>query len=764
MPSEVKAQDTTSLASIKTVNEAATQSRALLAGMERAAADADTTLNGIYQDAKDAQTAADSAEQSADTAYTNLQQIQSVLEVAQWIATHGTYVKATVFNPNATYYTITAMQVTEPSDDDKDSQGVLIYYELDNGIYVRTTDTSVDDQKTYYRVTGTPVAQPSAEHIADYYILAVSEAMADYVQSHLALTNDGLYVMADNSEWKVLIRATGIDIIDGTGATDVVVATFDNDGTTFYDGQGTDNTNITAEFSTSGVRIGSEASTSRASVSPEGFVIEDDNLLTVTEIGKGETIVNHYEYSLENGDMPVSNYEQKVFYENETYTVSGIDNPTGVITLRIPYAKYSSSGEKIDSGVIPFVFDAGVTDVVVDDTGTLRATYFPTYSKIEVKLLDASHYQSYVIPKLQSRKTINSSSSMPTSIFSFRSYHLVEGVSVRVRLTVLKSDGNTFSINTSWGYNELPTSVGGSSRNATMSYTDGGKSVTLYLRIKKTTSTSFRLESWISRNVTAYVTTGSSMALDYNALVLDGKPSMDYYASAEAPFYSFGQRIGDTKGAYSLISGQGLEAQYPYNVVFGSFNDNQSDNALEIGNGSSENNRSNAFTVDWDGIVSARDKDNRFSDIFDLLRPVGSTYSTVDASFDPNDSWGGTWEKLPEGYVLLSGSESGSYQVGTDTTTSGYKEYGANDKRIEDANIAHGHGFTQPTITSYYRNAVSYSSGSAARPYTSSGSSSTTDWAKASGGSVHNLGTPSQRADFNVMQKSIAVYTWIRTA
>lgn len=566
-----------------------------------AAASAQAAADHAEEVAGGVEAIAESAKTAADTAFTNLSQVQSVLEVAQWIATHGTYVKATVFNPNATYYTITATQVTEPSDDDKDSQGVLIYYELDNGIYVRTTDTSVDDQKTYYRVTGTPVAQPSAEHIVDYYTLAVSEAMADYVQSHLALTDEGLYVMADDSEWKVLVRATGIDIIDGTGITDVVVATFDNDGTTFYDGQGTDNTNITAEFSTSGVRIGSEASTSRASVSPEGFVIEDDNLLTVTEIGKGETIVNHYEYSLENGDMPVSNYEQKVFYENETYTVSGIDNPTGVITLRIPYAKYSSSDEKIDSGVIPFAFDAGVTDVVVDDTGTLRATYFPAYSKIEVKLLDASHYQSYVIPKLQSMKKISSSSSMPTSIFSFRSDLLVDGVSVKARLTILKGDGNTISANTSWAYNELPTSVGGYSRNYTMSYADGGKSVTAYFRIKKTTRTSFRLESWISTNATAYVTTGTSMALDYNALVLDGKPSLDYYSSAEGPFYSFGQRIGDTKGAYSLISGQGLEAQYPYNVVFGSFNDNQSDNALEIGNGSSENNRSNAFAVKWDG-------------------------------------------------------------------------------------------------------------------------------------------------------------------
>ena len=149
--------------------------------------------------------------------------------------------------------------------------------------------------------------------------------------------------------------------------------------------------------------------------------------------------------------------------------------------------------------------------------------------------------------------------------------------------------------------------------------------------------------------------------------------------------------------------------------------------------------------------------------MIDLFRPVGTAYSTVDANFNPNDVWGGEWELLEEGYVLLSGSESGSYQVGIDTTPSGYKEYGANARRIEDANIAHGHGFTQPTITSHFIDTVSYGSGSASRPYTG-GSKSTTGWNSASGGAVHNLGTPSQRADFNVMQKSIAVYWWIRVA
>ena len=172
------------------------------------------TVTQVLEDGETAGAAAEQAKISADTAWVNLSQVQSVLEVAEWIATHGTYVKATTFNPNATYYTLTATQVASPSDDDKDSEGVLIYYELDNGIYVRTTDTSVQSGKTYYNVIGTPVSQPDAEHIADYYTLNVTDAMADYIKSHLALTDDGLYVMADDSEWKVLVADNGVYILD----------------------------------------------------------------------------------------------------------------------------------------------------------------------------------------------------------------------------------------------------------------------------------------------------------------------------------------------------------------------------------------------------------------------------------------------------------------------------------------------------------------------------------------------------------------------
>lgn len=75
----------------------------------------------------------------------------------------------------------------------------------------------------------------------------------------------------------------------------------------------------------------------------------------------------------------------------------------------------------------------------------------------------------------------------------------------------------------------------------------------------------------------------------------------------------------------------------------------------------------------------------------DYAHPVGSFFETSNASFDPNVTWGGTWVLLGEGQVLLSAGST--YSIGT--------EYGANTHTLTDAQVAHGHGFTQPKIPNH---------------------------------------------------------------
>ena len=83
--------------------------------------------------------------------------------------------------------------------------------------------------------------------------------------------------------------------------------------------------------------------------------------------------------------------------------------------------------------------------------------------------------------------------------------------------------------------------------------------------------------------------------------------------------------------------------------------------------------------------------------MIDRFYPVGSYYETSDTTFNPNVSWGGTWSLETEGQVHVSGSASGTYQVsGARTNTS---DGGASTVKLTDAQMAHGHGMTQPAFT-----------------------------------------------------------------
>lgn len=88
-------------------------------------------------------------------------------------------------------------------------------------------------------------------------------------------------------------------------------------------------------------------------------------------------------------------------------------------------------------------------------------------------------------------------------------------------------------------------------------------------------------------------------------------------------------------GEFSHASGINTEAGYESQTVIGRYNDNQQNNAFEIGNGESENARSNAFTVDWNGNTTATGAlaaKNGQSDA-QFMTIGGSTYSYVEVVF-----------------------------------------------------------------------------------------------------------------------------------
>lgn len=222
MSVEVKAQNTISMTSVKAIKDATDQSAQLLAEMEQYAEDAGTTLTGIYQVATDAQTSANNAQRSAENAEASavyaqkqLSIVEDVVGTLEWVAQHGYYVKSidTEVVPNKTYYTVTGVAIASPTGNPARNG----YYELNNGVYVRSTDTTVDSQKTYYQVTGTVVQNPTGNPATSgYYELEIDQAIQQYINTHLALTDAGL-TLTDGSRSSVLVSTSGVTIYGSNG-------------------------------------------------------------------------------------------------------------------------------------------------------------------------------------------------------------------------------------------------------------------------------------------------------------------------------------------------------------------------------------------------------------------------------------------------------------------------------------------------------------------------------------------------------------------
>lgn len=166
--------------------EAANAANEILEDMEDAAEAAGTTLTQIYQDAADAADAADNAMGSAiaaniasNSALTQLSVVEDVAAVLTWISEHGTY--------------------------------------------KLTADTAVVAGKLYFTRSGDEyelVTNPTGNpHSSGYYEIDTigDEAVSNYISSHLSLTNQGLWVVNDNSSYKILLSSTGMKVYDAQG-------------------------------------------------------------------------------------------------------------------------------------------------------------------------------------------------------------------------------------------------------------------------------------------------------------------------------------------------------------------------------------------------------------------------------------------------------------------------------------------------------------------------------------------------------------------
>ena len=91
-------------------------------------------------------------------------------------------------------------------------------YTADNLVFTPRVSASNDDYD--FEIVSNPTGNPSTQ---GYYELDTTDAVRDFVKAHLALNNDGLYVLKDGNGWKVLISNDHIEIQDDSGN---VVANF----------------------------------------------------------------------------------------------------------------------------------------------------------------------------------------------------------------------------------------------------------------------------------------------------------------------------------------------------------------------------------------------------------------------------------------------------------------------------------------------------------------------------------------------------------
>ena len=138
------------------------------------------------ESAKEADRSATSAHASATTALDQLSIVESVVGVLDLLSKHGTYT-----------------QIVDPGADAEEGK----WY------FTRSGSGTTDDPYIY-----STVAVNVGDPVAGYYILTdIDQAVTNYVSSHLALTNDGLYLQQDGSPYRIHISTNGLEIVGQNG-------------------------------------------------------------------------------------------------------------------------------------------------------------------------------------------------------------------------------------------------------------------------------------------------------------------------------------------------------------------------------------------------------------------------------------------------------------------------------------------------------------------------------------------------------------------
>lgn len=238
----------------------------IAAGTAKSAAENAVTMAGrAQQAATDAERDAGIAKNSADSALTQLAYVEDVVGVLNWIAEHGDY---------------------DPTQDTEVQSGKM---------YFARTGSGTEQDPYVYSLVENPTGDPSAQ--GWYELTGVDEAIANYVSTHLVLLDDGLYIIKDNSGYKLKLTDYGSYIIAPDGTTIVNQNTADGniiraiDGTVIAHlgyGEGTAQSGTsTAPYYNFGIRkpntiVGNYSVAEGNNTTASGFTSHAEGSLTTT--------------------------------------------------------------------------------------------------------------------------------------------------------------------------------------------------------------------------------------------------------------------------------------------------------------------------------------------------------------------------------------------------------------------------------------------------------------------------------------------------
>ena len=166
-------------------------------------------------------------------------------------------------------------------------------------------------------------------------------------------------------------------------------------------------------------------------------------------------------------------------------------------------------------------------------------------------------------------------------------------------------------------------------------------------------------------------------------------------------------------------------------------------------------------------------KEDSKRELLDFFYPVGSYYESSDTTFDPNVTWGGTWELEDEGLVHVSAGEN--YAVSSNAQDGGaeqitYTPAGTNVGHAITINQMPNHNHTlQMTRNGQYFNAVWYAGYGAGTArgginYNETSAGAVPYISKTGGGQTHTHTFNGTQATLDNMQPYKIVNRWHRTA